>query len=186
MKYSFLIFVFIVITVFPLNAQEDRGKSYLLMSGYGYNYSEFVSGFSNVNSFVYKFHKRWGAGLDFGTTTGSRFNQYFPDSSLEIQASTISLGSNIYFFAVNTPKHLVFINAGMNYTHKSMTSLGRGFVQGEPDQYWFSEKENAFGFNLSAGYSYKLTDLWSLGARLYFNQAEEYNVMGMINIGMCF
>lgn len=186
MKHIFFLLIFTLISNVSLIAQEDKDESFLLMSGYGYTYSEFVNGFSNVNSFVYKFHKRWGAGLDLGTTIGSRYSHYYPDSSIEIQASTISLGPNIYFFAVNTSKHLVFMNAGMNYTHKNMTSLGRGFIDNEPDQDWFSEKENVFGLNISAGYNYKLTDVWSIGARFYFNQAEEYNVMGLINVGVIF
>ena len=192
MKTTF-IYLSILISILctkPLKAQEPLDKQFIVMSGYGYTHTEFVSGFANVNSFIYKYHKKWGAGLDIGTTIGRRTSPPHISSNNKPEMTTkinsLSIGPNIYYFAVDNSKHLVYINAGLTYTRKDKTTLVDETLSDGPNQYWGSKDDNVFGFNLSAGYTYKLTDAWGIGARCYFNHIEEAYTMGLLNVSISF
>ena len=190
MKRIFVITFISVLCVASLKSQEKQDSKFIVMNGYGYTFAEFVGGFANVNSFIYKFHNRWGAGLDLGVTSGNRINDsglFFDNKQmLETKINSLSIGPNIYYFIVNRSKHIAYINGGVNYTRKNVTRLSSEIIQNEPNESWSSKNDNVFGFNISAGYSYKLTDTWGIGARVYCNHIEELYTMGLLNATVSF
>ena len=170
------------------------------MTGYGYTYGEFASGATNVNSFVYNFHKNWGVGLDIITTFGEReTNTINTGNYIESthDATTLSVGPNIYCFLLNNSKHQIFANAGVSYSYRKIYNLNVEYRENpntpENKDLNFYGKDwgrhggsNAFGMNVSTGYNYKLSDVFAIGARLYFNMVEDWYATGMLNLTMSF
>lgn len=200
MKRYIAIIAINILILTSINAQEKSKDNFVFMTGYGYSYGEFASGITNINSFAYKTHRNWAVGLDLTSTIGGRkttslnTGNYLKSTH---EVACFSVGPNIYYFIVDNSKHQFYANAGVSYVYKRVYNLQVEY-RSKPDNpvgfdYDFYGKDwgrhggmHAFGMNLSTGYSYKLSQVFGIGTRFYFNMMEDWFVAGLVNLTMTF
>lgn len=169
-------------------AQMLEKKSFMVMNGYGYCHNEFADGFGTVTTFLRSVNRWWGYGADLGITTGSYTEGPWGSNheTRETRMTRYFIGPSVYFTPLNIKRHLFYIGATVGYAHNNQVNLIQEFGYGTTSKRWLTDKENAFGFGANAGYSFKLAEHWSIGARAYFHHANEYSISGLLNLGIHF
>lgn len=169
-------------------AQMLEKKSFMVMNGYGYCHNEFADGFGTVTTFLRSVNRWWGYGADLGITTGKGTEGPW-GSNHEMRDTRMTryfIGPSVYFTPLNIKRHLFYIGATVGYAHNNQINLLTEKQDNVFAKRWLTDKGNAFGFGANAGYSFKLAEHWSIGARAYFHHANEYSISGLLNLGIHF
>lgn len=167
-------------------SQTYPKKNFVIMSSYGYSYSEFMNGFGMINSFIYMPNKLWGYGIDLGLSSGNMKEGPYGGNHIksDIHVNNYFIGPSIYLMPLNTTNHLIFIGTTINFSHDSHIQLLSETIDNTPETYWLKSNDNGIGFAANAGYNFRINKIWSIGARAYFNHFNESYIMGLVNIGI--
>ena len=153
--------------------------------------TDYSTGTSFLSELKYAYNKYFSTGVGFMiiNSTDGLTNKTFNNTEQfqgGLKQSAWSLGLNGYFSPLNTRKNELFVSVGAGFSMSDFLYAGRSLLDSEPHPMVKNQRNQGFCYQYSAGYKFRITSHFSLGARYMVSHHKENTDHLLFSLGYKF